>query len=83
MASGMAAPRLTEEATDSNKWITISKIAVLLVPRTAMAAEVMGACVLNEYLGLRPTQMSLRKNIHQCIDAMVRNSGWFLMVERL
>ena len=56
----MAVPKTTAKVdaawsikgVDRDSWVTISKIAVLLKACTAMAAEVMGVCVLTEILDL-------------------------------
>ena len=43
---------------DRQKWVTISKIAVLLKVGAAMAAEVLGVCVLHECPRSDPLQKS-------------------------
>ena len=40
------------KVVDRERWVTISKIAILLKAGTAMAAEVAGACVLTGILDL-------------------------------
>ena len=66
------------EGVDRDRWITISKIAVLLGTGTAMAAEVMGVCVLpgildlvlHKSLSVRKYQSVYRRNSEKNIDVV-------------
>ena len=66
---------------DEDKWITISKIAVHLGIGTAMAAEVMGVCVLTSIVDLVLHKSLNINNIYQCIDTIFfsKSMMWFHM----
>ena len=53
---------------DRDKWITVSNIALPLGVGVAMAAEVMGVCVLTGILDLVLHKSLGVTYVHQCID---------------
>ena len=57
---------------DQDKWITHSKIAVLLKACTAMAAEVGGVCVQMGILDFIPRK-TINVNNNRCIDEMMKS----------
>ena len=72
----MAGPRSTVvviQGVDMNKWITISNVALPLGIGTAMAADVVGVCVLPGILDLVLHRSLSVKNVNQCIDAILKN----------
>ena len=62
--SGTSGCVVVIRGVDRDRWVTISKIAVPLGTGTAMAAEVMGVCVLTETLGLGFQQMLVFSEHH-------------------
>ena len=56
------------KVVDRERWVTISKMAVPLKVGTAMAAEIMGVCVLMGILVLIFHTCLCVQNINRCID---------------
>ena len=70
------------KGVDRDKYVTISRIAVLLGDGTAMAAEVMCVCVPTEILDLVFNRSLSLHNINRCIDTLFKKSVmWFFLTE--
>ena len=59
------------KGVDKEKWVTISKVAVPLKICTAMAAEMMGVCLLMSVLNLILNKKLHVENINRCIEGML------------
>ena len=59
------------KGVDRDRWVTISGIAVPLKVGTAVAAEVMGVCVLTEILDLVFNKCLCVQNINRCIEQIL------------
>ena len=76
---GMAAPKTIvkvdapwgSKGSTGDRWVTISRIAVLLNVGTAMAAEVAGVCVLTGVFGLSFQQKLMCSEFNQCIERIL------------
>ena len=71
--NGMIGCGVVIKGVDRDRWVTISKIVVLLKVGTAMAAEMMGVCVLTEILdlvffGKCPCIQNIIRCIHTTIE---------------
>ena len=77
--NGRSGCGVVSNGVDRDKWITISKIAVLLGIGTATTAAVMGVCVLTGIVGsCSPPQVCV-KNTNQCIDTIRKKSLMWLL----
>ena len=78
---GMAVPKTMVKVDEAwwskvwDRWVTISKISVLLKNGTAMAAEVAGVCVLTGVLDLLFNKSLCVQKINQCINRIL-NTQW-------
>ena len=61
------------KGVDRNKWITVKNIAVPLGIGLAIAAEVVGVCVLMGILDFVLHECLSVKSINPCIDAILKN----------
>ena len=62
------------KGADRDKWVTISKVAVPLRVGTAMAAEVLGVCVLKEIFDLVFHKCLNIQNMNRYIDTPSQKS---------
>ena len=60
------------KGVDRGRWVTISRIAVPLKVGTAMAAEIMGVCVLTVILDLIFNPTLCVQNINHCVDTILK-----------
>ena len=56
---------------NGDRWVTISRVEELLKVGTAMAAEMMGVCVLTEILDLIFNKCQCIQNVKRCIDKIL------------
>ena len=66
--SGKSGCGVVIKGVDRERWVTISRIAVPLKVGTAMAAEMIGVCVLTGTLDLVFHKCLSVQNTNRCID---------------
>ena len=59
------------KGVDRNKWVTISKITLPLKVGTAVAAEVVGVCVLTGILDLIFCKCLCAQSVNECINRIL------------
>ena len=63
---------VVKKGVDRERWVTISKIAVLRKVGAATAAEMMGVCVLTGFLDLVFHKCLCGQNINHCVDTIMK-----------